>query len=152
LRTSYRERAVKTQSLLFPERVECAEAEVALVQEHQDALLALGLDCGVLGPTTVAIRAVPALLHRAPPERLLRDVLSELSRTGERAFADAVDMALATMACHGSIRAGDALSSDECAALLRSMDDVDDFATHCPHGRPVIYSIDFEQLERRLGR
>jgi DNA mismatch repair protein MutL len=152
LRTTYRERAVKTQSLLFPERAECNESEVSLVQEHQDALLALGLDCGVLGPTTVAIRAVPALLHRAPPERLLRDVLAELSRGGERAFADAIDMALATMACHGSIRAGDTLSPDECTALLRSMDEVDDFATHCPHGRPVIYSIDFEQLERRLGR
>jgi len=152
LRTSYRQHAVKTQSLLFPERMDCSESDVALVQQHQDALGALGLDCGVLGPTTVAIRTVPALLHRAPPERLLRDVLGELSRGGERSFADAVDMALATMACHASIRAGDALSPDECSALLRSMDEVDDFATHCPHGRPVIYSIDFEQLERRLGR
>jgi len=152
LRTAYRTRAVKTQSLLFPERVECTEAEVALVQEHQEALLSVGLDCSVLGDTTVAIRSVPALLHRAPPERLLRDILGELSRGGERAFADAIDMALATMACHGSIRAGDSLSLDEAGALLRAMDEVDDFAGHCPHGRPVVYSVDFGELERRLGR
>lgn len=151
-RAAYRARSVKTQALLFPERVECTESEVSLVHDQQEALLGLGLDCSVLGPTTVAIRAVPALLHRAPPERLLRDVLGELSRGGERAFADAIDMALATMACHASIRAGDALSLDEAAALLRSMDEVDDFAGHCPHGRPVIYSVDFDQLERRLGR
>lgn len=152
LRTAYRARAVKTQSLLFPERVECTEAEVALVQEHHDALLGVGLDCSGLGDTTVAIRSVPALLHRAPPERLLRDILGELSRGGERAFADAIDMALATMACHGSIRAGDSLSLDEAGALLRAMDEVDDFAGHCPHGRPVVYSVDFGELERRLGR
>lgn len=152
LRTAYQARTVKTQALLFPERVECTEAEIALVQEHQDALLGVGLDCGVLGDTTVAIRSVPALLHRAPPERLLRDILGELSRAGERAFADAIDMALATMACHGSIRAGDTLSLDEAAALLRAMDEVDDFAGHCPHGRPVVYSVDFGELERRLGR
>lgn len=152
LRATYRARSVKTQSLLFPERVECTEAEVLLVHEQQDALLGVGLECSMLGDTTVAIRSVPALLHRAPPERLLRDILGELSRAGERAFADAIDMALATMACHGSIRAGDALSLDEAAALLRAMDEVDDFAGHCPHGRPVVYSVDFGELERRLGR
>ncbi len=152
LRQSYQARSVKTQALLFPERVECSEAEVSLINDHQDALLAVGLECGVLGATTVTVASVPALLHRAPPERLLRDMLAELCRGGERAFGDAIDMALATMACHGSIRAGDPLSNDEAQALLRSMDEVNDFAGHCPHGRPVVYSVDFEHLERRLGR
>ena len=110
------------------------------------------MECELLGPTTVAIRAVPALLVRAPPERLLRDVLGELGRQGERAFGDAVDMALATMACHGAIRAGDALSNQEASKLLSSMDAVEDFAAHCPHGRPVVVSLPFDDLERRLGR
>jgi DNA mismatch repair protein MutL len=61
-------------------------------------------------------------------------------------------MALATMACHGSIRAGDSLSLDECQALLRALDTVDDFASHCPHGRPIVYSVALGEIERRLGR
>jgi DNA mismatch repair protein MutL len=64
----------------------------------------------------------------------------------------ALDMALATMACHGAIRAGDPLSVEEGAALLRSLDEASDFAGHCPHGRPIVYSIPLDELERKLGR
>jgi DNA mismatch repair protein MutL len=152
LRRAHRSRTVALQRLLVPERVELSEAEVALVEEHREALLAVGLDAVPLGERTVVVHGVPALVHRAPPERLLRDVLVELERTGERAFGDAIDMALATMACHGAIRAGDPLSIDECRALLRSMDTVSDFGGHCPHGRPVVFSVPFGELERRLGR
>ncbi len=63
-----------------------------------------------------------------------------------------MDTALATMACHGAIRAGDVLSNEECAALLTQLDGIDDFAGHCPHGRPVAYSIPLAEVERRLGR
>jgi DNA mismatch repair protein MutL len=83
---------------------------------------------------------------------LLRDLLSELTRTGERAFADALDMALATMACHAAIRAGDSLSGHECQALLRALDGVEDFQRHCPHGRPILCTLPFAELEQRLGR
>jgi DNA mismatch repair protein MutL len=152
LRQSYAERKVATQRLIFPERLECNEDEVALIESHAEALAAMGLECSALGPTTVAVHAVPALLSRAAPERLLRDVLDELAHAGERAFSDAVDMALATMACHGAIRAGDPLSREQAQALLANMDQVDDFAGHCPHGRPVVHSIPFGELERRLGR
>jgi DNA mismatch repair protein MutL len=152
LRRAHQSRQVPTQRLLFPERVECSPAEVALVEEQGEAIAALGLECTLIGPSTLAVHTVPRLVDRAPPERLLRDVLDELTRRGDRAFGDAIDMALATMACHGSIRAGDALSLEECAALLRAMDEVSDFGGHCPHGRPVVYSVPFGDLERRLGR
>ncbi len=152
LRTSFRARSVATQRLLFPDRVELAAPEMAIVEERRDELLSLGLDCAVVGPSTCAVHAIPALVRRARAERLLRDVLDELTRRGERAFGDAIDTALATMACHGSIRAGDALSLDECAALVRSLDEIDDFAGHCPHGRPIVYSASFADIERRLGR
>lgn len=152
LRTSYAKGAVATQALLFPERVECTPDEVALTDAHRDELLGLGLDCTVLGEGTVAVHTIPALLQRAPPERLLHDVLAELSRAGDRAFGDAIDMALATMACHASIRAGDVLSNEEATTLLRSLDAIDDFSGHCPHGRPVLSRIELDDLERRLGR
>ncbi|MFW5925479.1 MAG: DNA mismatch repair endonuclease MutL [Myxococcota bacterium] len=152
LRTQHRAREVAMQRLLFPERVECSEADVAFLEEHGEALAALGLECAIVGPSTVAVHAVPTVVRRATPERLLRDVIDELTRRGDRAFGDAVDMALATMACHGSIRAGDPLSPEECRALLEAMDRVQDFGGHCPHGRPVVHSVSFGDLERRLGR
>ncbi|MEZ4339316.1 MAG: hypothetical protein R3B82_22060 [Sandaracinaceae bacterium] len=152
LRRAYRGRDVPIQRMLLPERVEVTEADAVLCDERRAELLALGLDVAPIGPTTVAVHGVPVLVARASPERLLRDVLVELTRSGERAFGDAVDMALATMACHGAIRAGDPLSIEECRALLRSMDAVEDFGGHCPHGRPVVYSVGFGELERRLGR
>lgn len=152
LYTQYKARAPSTQRLLFPERVELSPAEVALVEEVRDELLALGLDVTALGATSVAVHAVPAIVKRVAPERLLRDVTDELSRAGGRGFGDAIDMALATMACHGAIRAGDVLAPDECQALLAALDEVPDFAGHCPHGRPIVYEIPFTELEGKVGR
>jgi DNA mismatch repair protein MutL len=152
LRKAHERGDVTQQRLLFPERVEVDATDLALVEERHDDIAKLGLDVGVVGSSTLAVHAVPQLLHRAPPARLLRDVLDELSRLGDRAYDDALDTALATMACHGSIRAGDELTTDECTALLRSLDAIDDFAGHCPHGRPVVYSIPLAEVERRLGR
>ena len=140
------------QRLLFPERVEVSARHAALLEEARDEILALGLDVTSLGASTVAVHAVPAILRRAAPARLVRDVVEQLEHSGGRGFGDAVDMAIATMACHGAIRAGDVLSIEEGQALLRALDDVDDFAGHCPHGRPIVQSMPFAELERRLGR
>jgi len=140
------------QRLLFPERVQVTATEIALVEEARDELLAVGLDVTSIGPTTVAVHAVPALVKRAAPERLVRDVLDELARAGGRGFGDAIDTALATMACHGAIRAGDALTREECEALLRALDEVPEFSGHCPHGRPILMEIPFAEIERRVGR
>lgn len=152
LRKSYKKSAVKTQALLFPERIACSEREANLVETHRDEISSVGLDCALLGPDTVAVRAVPALLRRASPERLLRDLLGELEGHGDRTFGDAVDMALATMACHAAIRAGDYLAPDEMQTLLANLDAIDEFGSHCPHGRPVALTVPFSDLERRLGR
>jgi DNA mismatch repair protein MutL len=152
LRRAYAARSVRTQPLLFPERVEVSAYEAALLDEARAEVLALGLDVTTLGTTTVAVHAVPTILRRAAPARLVRDVVEQLAHTGGRGFGDAVDMAIATMACHGAIRAGDALAPEEGQALLRALDEVDDFAGHCPHGRPIVFSVPFSDLERRLGR
>lgn len=152
LRRSYDDKQVAVQQLLFPERVELTEAEATMVEERQDEFATVGLGCAAIGPTTIAVHSVPTLVRRAPPDRLLRDLLEELTRSGGREFSDAVDTALATMACHGAIRAGDSLSDDECVALLRALDEVEEFGGHCPHGRPVVMKIDFTDVERRLGR
>ena len=122
-----------------------------LLDEAQDAIARVGLDVRAAGVTQLAIHAVPTLLGRASPERLVRDLLGEISHSGERAFSGAIDRAIATMACHGSIRAGDPVPPEEARALLRSLDEVD-FAGHCPHGRPVVMRIGWSELEHRVGR
>lgn len=151
LRKAYRERSVASQALLFPLNIEVTPAEADFVTEHADAMLGVGLDLRTRGPETVSIHAVPRLLQRASPERLVRDLLSEMMRTGGRGFSDAVDLTLATMACHGSIRAGDAISAEEAKSLLRSLDEAD-FAGHCPHGRPVVTAMSWAELDRKVGR
>ena len=151
LRQAYAARAVVSQRLLAGEVVELLPAEVAALEENAEAVSALGLELRAVGVSAVAVHAVPALVARAAPARLVRDVVAEVSRAAGRPFGAAADLVLATMACHGSVRAGDALSRQEAEALLQALDGVD-FSGHCPHGRPVITRIPFDELERRVGR
>jgi DNA mismatch repair protein MutL len=151
LRKAYAARQVASQRLLGGEIVELLPAEVAALEENADAVSALGLELRAVGVSAVAVHAVPALVARAAPARLVRDLVAEVSRAAGRPFGGAADLVLATMACHGSARAGDALSREEAEALLRALDGVD-FSGHCPHGRPVVTRIAFDELERRVGR
>jgi len=151
LRRAYQSRQVPSQALLFPALVEASSEEIEIVEKRGAEIAQVGLDARVRGPETVSIHAIPKLLVRGSPERLLRDLLSEVSRKSERGFSDAIDRALATMACHGSIRAGDQLAASEASALLHALDDAD-FAGHCPHGRPVVMFIGWAELERKVGR
>jgi DNA mismatch repair protein MutL len=151
LRREYQSRAVPSQALLFPALVEVSAHEAEIVESRSKELSEVGLDVRVRGAEAVSIHAVPKLLAGGSPERMLRDLLVEVTRKGERAFSDAVDLALATMACHGSVRAGDALAKSEVQALLGALDEAD-FAGHCPHGRPVVTFIGWSELERKVGR
>jgi DNA mismatch repair protein MutL len=151
LRKAYAGRDIATQALLFPVSVEVTAGDAAFVEEEQRAMSELGLDVRAIGPTTVAIHAMPRLLSRAKPENIVRDLIAEVTRNGGRAFSNAVDLVLATMACHGSVRAGDRLSAEEATALLAALDQVD-FSGHCPHGRPIVTRIGWDELERKVGR
>lgn len=149
LRRAHAARAVAMQRLLVPEIVDLAPSEVALLESSDVARF--GVELRAVGESSVAVHAVPALLTRAEPARVARDLASELSRVGGRPLSGAVDLVLATMACHGSIRAGDAVSREEAEALLAALDEVD-FAGHCPHGRPVVMRVAYSELMRHVGR
>jgi DNA mismatch repair protein MutL len=151
LRRAFEARAIATQRSLLPEVVELLPAEVIALEENAEEIAALGVELRAVGANAVAVHAVPALLARARPERIVRDLVAELGRAAKRPFGQAADLVLATMACHGSVRAGDVLAREEASALLRSLDDID-FAGHCPHGRPVVTRIGYDELERRVGR
>jgi DNA mismatch repair protein MutL len=151
LKRAFGARSVAIQPLLFPIMADVQAEEAALVEEQHDLLLSAGMDVRAVGPRSVAIHGVPQILKNASPERLLRDLLAEASRGGHAAFSGAVDLALATMACHGSVRAGDRMGPDEATSLLAALDGVD-FAGHCPHGRPVVTMMRWAELERKVGR
>lgn len=151
LRASYRDRAVASQRLLLPVTVSIDAIEAAFLEEHQDDVSALGMELRAIGPSTAMVTAVPQIVSRAAPDRLARDLLDEVRRAGGRGFSGQVDLVLATMACHGSVRAGDTMTADEVAALLDALDHVD-HAGHCPHGRPLLMQIRFAELERQVGR
>ena len=144
-------RGVAMQRLLVPEVVELTPSEVAILEENADEVSRLGVEVRAVGDGAVAVHGVPDLLMRAEPKRLVKDLVAEVSRSAGRPFRGAVDLVLATMACHGSVRAGDAMSNEEVGALLRALDHVD-FAGHCPHGRPLVMRMTFGELERRVGR
>ncbi|MBX3206367.1 MAG: DNA mismatch repair endonuclease MutL [Labilithrix sp.] len=151
LRRAFASRSIATQRLLVPELVELPPSDVAVLEEHAADVTRMGVEVRAVGDAAVAVHGVPAILARAEPARVVEDLASELSRAGGRAFGGAVDLVLATMACHGSIRAGDAVSPEEARALLAALDEVD-FAGHCPHGRPVVMRLGWTELERRVGR
>jgi DNA mismatch repair protein MutL len=151
LRASFHERFIASQRLLVPEVIVLSLAEHALLEEHVEDALRLGIEVRLLSGSSVAVHSVPKLLVRANAERLVRDLVAELGRASKRPFSDAADLVLATMACHGSVRAGDVLSLEEATALLVALDAAD-FAGHCPHGRPVVMRLPFSELERRVGR
>ncbi|MBX3214955.1 MAG: DNA mismatch repair endonuclease MutL [Labilithrix sp.] len=151
LRRAFASRSIAVQRLLVPEVVDLPPSDVAVLEEHADDVTRLGVEVRAVGDAAVAVHGVPTILARAEPARVVADLVSELSRAGGRAFGGAIDLVLATMACHGSIRAGDSVSPEEARALLDALDEVD-FAGHCPHGRPVVMRLGWTELERRVGR
>jgi DNA mismatch repair protein MutL len=151
LSRDYKERRIASQRLLIPEVITLTPSEHALLEEHADDALGLGLEVRLLSGSAVAVHAVPKILSRAHPEHLVRDLVAEVGRAAKRPFNDAVDLVLATMACHGSVRAGDVLSNEEAKALLVALDTAE-FGGHCPHGRPVVMRLGWGELERRVGR
>lgn len=151
LRKAYGRGEVAMQPLLIPCIVQASPAEVVAAEVLEAEGSRMGLEIGPHGPHAIAVRAVPAMLRRTNPEVLARDLLSEWMLEAQRPFADRLDMVFATMACHGSLRGGDAVTEGEARALLESLDGVD-FGGHCPHGRPVVTRMSFSELERRVGR
>ncbi len=140
------------QPLLVPVTVSLAESEAELVANESAVLERIGLVTDRTGPTSVVIRECPALLRDADPESLLRDVLADLTAAGRsNRVEDACHDYLATMACHGSVRANRRLTLDEMNALLRDMERTER-ADQCNHGRPTWTALSVRDLDRLFLR
>ena len=139
--------ALPAQPLLAPMTFAATALEIATAQAEQPALHALGLDVDLLGPTTLAVRSRPAALPQADLVELVRSVLAELQQVGaSRTVQRARDDMLATMACHGAVRANRRLTLEEMNALLRDME-ATERADTCNHGRPTWRQLTHRELD-----
>ena len=152
LRGAYAGGGVQRQRLLMAVVVDVGAQAAPLVNEHLDDLEGLGFELEPYGGSSVAVRAVPALLGDADPAVLVRDLADELTEVGRsRRLTQAAESVLARLACHSAVRVGQTLTPDQIRALLAAMDNID-FAGNCPHGRPAYITLPRSDLERLFKR
>ncbi|MDP3673606.1 MAG: DNA mismatch repair endonuclease MutL [Novosphingobium sp.] len=141
-----------SQALLLPEVVELDEADCDRIEAQAEALARHGLAVERFGPGAMLVRAVPAALSGGDPHALLRDVADDLATNGDTLLlGEKLDLVLATMACHGSVRAGRVLSVAEMNALLREMEQTPR-SGQCNHGRPTWIKLAMNDVEKLFGR
>ncbi|MGD9020908.1 MAG: DNA mismatch repair endonuclease MutL [Lysobacterales bacterium] len=143
---------IRSQNLLVPLDVHVSEREADMVEMHAGELETLGITCDRSGPQTVRVRKVPTLLQQADIALLIQDVLAELATHGKSLKIESeMDEVLASMACHGSVRANRRLNLAEMNALLRDME-ATERAAQCNHGRPTWVQLDLQHLDRLFLR
>ncbi|MEZ5472792.1 MAG: DNA mismatch repair protein MutL, partial [Marinicella sp.] len=144
--------ALKHQKLLVPIQLSVSSREVNAVETHQQWFEQLGFELTVAGEESLVIRKIPALLANADVENLIKDVLSEIVALGSSQKIEAqINEIMATMACHGSVRANRQLSIMEMNALLRDMENTLR-SDQCNHGRPTWTQLNMKQLDKLFLR
>ena len=143
---------VEMQSLLIPQSVELSAGEMMLLDQKLDVMVRFGFSLEPFGPGSYAITAVPALLPEGDYAQIVRQMVAELADVDTSAkLRQHLEDRLATIACHSVIRANRKLDLHEMRALLEALDEID-FATQCPHGRPVLIEWSEAELERMFKR
>ena len=139
---------LRTQPLLVPSAIAVSEREADVAEREADTLAQLGFEVQRSGPQSLLLRCVPALLAHGDVEALLRDVLTDLREHGStRRVAETRDALLATMACHGAVRANRRLTLPEMNALLREME-ATERSGQCNHGRPTWTRFNLAEIDR----
>ena len=144
--------AVPSQGLLLPEVVELDEPACDRLEAAAPQLAALGVDLERFGPAAVMVRATPAMLGAINCQKLVTDIADDLAGyDAALGLSERLELVAATMACHGSVRAGRTLSVTEMNALLRTME-VTPHSGQCNHGRPTWVKLAMDDVEKLFGR
>ncbi len=143
---------IRSQPLLVPVSVSVSEREADEAEAQAETLASLGFEVRRSGPTALSIRAIPSLLAEADPTDLLRDVLADLGERGDsQRVTESRNQRLATMACHGAVRAHRRLTVAEMNALLRDMETTER-SGQCNHGRPTWTQLSLAELDKLFLR
>jgi DNA mismatch repair protein MutL len=146
------EKVATAQALLIPAVVELDETDCNRLEECAGQFVELGLGIERFGPGAMLVRTVPGVLGEADPTALLRDLADDLAQHGASLLLhERIEQVLATMACHGSVRAGRTLSVAEMNALLREMERTPR-SGQCNHGRPTWIKLSMTDVEKLFGR
>jgi DNA mismatch repair protein MutL len=146
------QREIPMQPLLVPVTFPGQPLDVSTVEEHAEVLRTIGFDIAAASPTSLIVRAVPALLADADARRLASDVLHELREYGaSRVLAERRNELLATMACHAAVRANRKLTVPEMNGLLREME-ATERSGQCNHGRPTWHQVTLAELDKLFMR
>ena len=156
-RAGAEEAVTRSQALLVPDVVEMDEADCDRLEAAAEGLARYGLTVERFGPSAMLVRAVPAAIAKADTAKLLRDLADDIAKhgtqddSGSLLLAERLEYVLATMACHGSVRAGRVLSVAEMNALLREMETTPR-SGQCNHGRPTWVKLSMDDVEKLFGR
>jgi DNA mismatch repair protein MutL len=146
------DKVAASQALLIPEVVELDEPACDRLEEQAERFAEYGLLMERFGPGAMLVRAMPGALRGGDPERLLTDLADDIARHGDGLLlGEKIEHVLATMACHGSVRAGRTLSVAEMNALLREMERTPR-SGQCNHGRPTWVKLSMADVEKLFGR
>lgn len=152
MKVSWHAEGIKAQPLLVPKSIAVSDREANCAEENEAYFKKLGLALERMGPETLLVRQVPVMLQNADVEKLVRDVISDLVQFGGSDRVEAqINEILATMACHGSVRANRRLSIEEMNALLRDMERTER-SGQCNHGRPTWTLMTMDQLDKLFLR
>src|SRR5690606_20033175 len=152
LKTAFEGEGIRSQPLLVPLTLSVSRREADAAEEHAAVFQELGFEVGRMGPETLVIRQVPVLLRDADVAALVRDVLADLlQHEASNRLRESFNHVLATMACHGSVRANRTLTVAEMNGLLRDMERTER-SDQCNHGRPTWVQLDMNALDRLFLR
>ena len=143
---------VLSQALLIPEVITLPEDEILLLLEQSDVLSKLGLTVEAFGQGAVSVQTIPAILGQINVEKLVLDIVDELSDGGSiHSLNSKIETILSRVACHGSVRTGRRMQADEMNALLREMESTP-YSGQCNHGRPTYVSLSMTDIAKLFGR
>ena len=152
LKHSFHEQNLKAQPMLVPLSLAVSRKETDCAEEHQQVFSQLGIELNVMGPETLVVRQLPVLLMDSDIEPLILDMLSDLMKYGSSDRIQAhINEILATIACHGSVRANRKLTIPEMNALLRDMERTER-SGQCNHGRPTWTHLSMNELDKLFLR
>ncbi|MBL4567597.1 MAG: DNA mismatch repair endonuclease MutL [Porticoccus sp.] len=144
--------SIRSQPLLVPVTLAVSQSEADIAEEHYSLFDSLGFSLQRAGPESLIVRQIPAMLRNSDVEPLVRDVLSDLITHGTSdRIRQHLNEIMATMACHGSVRANRKLSIPEMNALLRDME-ATERSGQCNHGRPTWTQMSLEELDKLFLR